>query len=52
LSSSNALLNCARTDQGEVLLKLTAQGYYAQLIAKFRQNVIIGSGRRRRSGSQ
>jgi len=34
----------ARTDQGEVLLNPTAQGYYTQLIAKFRQNVIDGCG--------
>jgi hypothetical protein len=34
---------------GEVLLNLSAQGYYAQLIAKFRQNVIDGCGGSRRS---
>ena len=33
--------NDARTDQGEVLLNPTAQGYYTQLIAICRKNVLM-----------
>jgi uncharacterized protein YcgL (UPF0745 family) len=46
-----ATMNCARTDHGEVRLNLTAQGYYAQLIAKFRQNVIDGFSGHSRCGN-
>ena len=46
-----ALIKYARTDQGEARLNLTAQGYYAQLIATFRQNVIDGFSGRSRSGT-